>query len=102
MFSSKELISFVFANENDIYYSEDLRKRNLNQYLWETLHENYETVYFLTAEDNRFRVRTFGDLSGDIAGLEKQAKPKLWSFLGSSEQEKFSNWLLRQLCAKPG
>lgn len=102
VFSSKELISFVFANENDIYYSEDLRKRNLNQYLWETLHENYETVYFLSAEDNRFRVRTFGDLSGDIAGLEKQAKPKLWSFLGSSEQEKFSSWLLRQLCAKPG
>ena len=99
MFSSKDLISFVFANENDTYYGDDLLKRNLNQYLWERLHENYAAVYFLSAEGNSFRVRSFGDLS---CSEYTPGKKKLFGLLGgSAEQTELGGWILRQLRAKP-
>ncbi len=99
MFASKDLISFVFSNENDIYYGDDLIKRDLNQYLWERLHENYEAVYFLSAEEDSFRVRTYGDLS---CSEYVPGKKKLMSlFSSNSEQTEFGGWLQRQLRAKP-
>lgn len=101
MFSSKELISFVFANENDIYYGEDLLKLNLNQYLWTKLHESYETVYFLSAAENSFNVRSFGDSTCIAYDSGKKSITKLLSFIGSTEQDKLGAWMLRQLRAKP-
>lgn len=99
MFSSKDLISFVFANENDTYYGDDLLKRDLNQYLWERLHGSYEAVYFLSAEDNSFRVRSYGDLS---CSEYTPKKKKLFGLIGgSSEQSELGGWIHRQLCAKP-
>ena len=92
MFSPTELISLVFANEDDIYYGDDLLKLNLNQYLWKELHKTYQTVYFLTAADKSFTVRTFGDVTGT------PYVPRHGLF--SSEQSKFSGWLLRQLRSK--
>ncbi len=98
MFSSKDLISFVFANENDTYYGDDLLKRDLNQYLWERLHENYESVYFLSAEDDSFRVRSYGDLRCNEYTPKKK---KIFGLLGSSsDQSDLGNWIQRQLCAK--
>ena len=100
MFSSKDLISFVFANENDTYYGDDLIKRDLNQYLWERLHGTYEAVYFLGAEDDAlFRVCSFGD-----KGCSEYApkKKKLFGLIGgNSEQSEQGGWIQRQLCAKP-
>lgn len=99
MFSPKELISFVFANENETYYCEDLLELDLNQYLWKTLHNQYETVYFLSASGNSFQIHTYGDLTAvkpDISG-----KPRLFGFIGSSEQEKLESWMLKQLRARP-
>ncbi len=99
MFSSKELISFVFANENDIYYGDDLLKRDLNQYLWERLHGNYEAVYFLSADEDSFRVRSYGDLR---CSEYTPKKKKLFGLLGgNSEQSELGGWIQRQLCAKP-
>lgn len=96
MFSSKELISFVFANENDTYYGEDLLKLDLNQYLWEQLHESYDAVYFLSAGDKSFQVRSFGDLC-----CEKYT-PKKFKLFGGTPQQEQGKWLLDQLKAKPG
>lgn len=98
MFSSKDLISFVFANENDTYYGDDLLKRDLNQYLWERLHGNYEAVYFLSAEGSSFRVRSFGDRG---CSTYTPGKKTLFGFLGgSSEQSEQGEWIQRQLRAK--
>lgn len=96
MFSSKELISFVFANENDTYYGEDLLKLDLNQYLWETLHESYDAVHFLSAEGNSFRVRSYGDLYCD------KYIPKKFKLFGGTQQQEQGKWILEQLRAKPG
>lgn len=99
MFSSKELISYVFVNENDIYYGDDLLKLNLEQYLWEQLHGSYEAVYFLSASDSTFHVRSFGDL---CCNAYEAGKKKLKLFGKNSEQTEQGNWILRQLCAKSG
>lgn len=99
MFSSKELLSFVFANENDTYYGDDLLKRNLNQYLWEQLHTKYAAVYFLSAEDNCFLVRSFGDRCCS----EFTPGKKLFGLFGSGAiQKDFGSWLQKQLRARPG
>lgn len=94
MFSSEELISFVFANESDIYYGDDLLKLNLDQLLWKRLHENYETVYFLRAQEGLFQVRTFGDRTANPDW--KKNAVKLW---GKSDYVKQGSWLQRQLRA---
>lgn len=98
MFSSTELISFVFANESDVYYGDDLIKRDLNQYLWDRLHQNYKAVYFLSAESNGFAVRSYGDLCC------KEYTPGRKTFFnfcnGGSTQREFGNWLQRQLRGK--
>ena len=93
MFSPTELISLVFANKDDLYFGDDLLKLNLNQYLWKELHKTYQTVYFLSAAEKAFTVRTFGDIHGT------PYTPKYSLF--SSEQSKFSGWLMRQLRGKP-
>lgn len=92
MFSSEELISYVFANESDLYYGDDLLKLNLNQFLWKQLHKQYETVYFLRAKDGLFQIRTFGDRKSNPDW--KKTSVKLW---GKSEAQKQGNWLQRQL-----
>ena len=98
MFSSTELISFVFANENDTYYGDDLIKRNLNQYLWDRLHQNYEAVYFLSEETNGFAVHTYGDL---YCKEYVPGKKGLFGLLSkNSNQTEFGNWLQRQLRGK--
>jgi len=89
VFSSEELISFVFANESDIYYGDDLLKLNLHQFLWKQLHENYEKVYFLQADDGLFQVHTFGD-----KGSETDWRKLKW---GKSEIVKQGSWLQKQL-----
>ena len=58
MFSSKELLHLVFADETDTYYGDDLLKLELNQYLWLKLHESYQTVYFLGAAGKTFTIKT--------------------------------------------
>lgn len=99
MFSSKELISFVFANENDTYYGDDLLKLDLNQYLWERLHGSYEAVYFLSAEENTFHIRSYGD---QCCKEYVPAKKKLFSLGGKTEQREQGNWILQQLRRKSG
>ena len=100
MFSSTELISFVFANETDLYYGDDLIKRDLNQYLWDRLHMNYDAVYFLSAEENGFAIRTYGDLR---CREYVPGRKRIFGILsGNSAQADFGNWLLRQLRSKAG
>lgn len=97
MFSSSELLHLVFANENDIFYCDNLLKLDLNQYLWWTLHkEGYQAVYFLHPEKEGFTVRTYGD---------KKAKPYapesgIFKRLIRSETRQFGDWMIQQLKAK--
>ena len=100
MFSSKELISFVFSNENDTYYGDDLIKRDLNHYLWERLHAGFDAVYFLSAGDGTFSIRSYGDLR---CNTYTPGKKKLLSiFSGSTEQSEQGSWIQKQLRAKSG
>lgn len=89
MFSPTEQISLVFTNKDDLYFGDDLLKLTLNQYLWKELHKTYQAVYFLSATGKSFTVQTFGDAEC-VPYTPKHS-------LFSSEQSKFSGWLLRQL-----
>lgn len=94
MFSSNNLISYVFANDQDTYYADDLLSLNLEQYLWKSLRRDYHTVYFLRGtNDGLFTVRTFGDK--DAAPCPPPAKQ---SRRGPTNEEAFGNWMLHQLC----
>ena len=104
MFSATEPISFVFANEHDVYYGPDLLKRNLNQQLWTMLHHTYKAVYFLTASEGTFEVRTFGDVAASPYQEEQVGMAaKLWKILmEETERDRFEKWILRQLCRPSG
>ncbi|MCD7917264.1 MAG: hypothetical protein LUF84_02220, partial [Clostridiales bacterium] len=97
MFSSSELIHFVFANDDDDYYCGGLLRLDLNQYLWMKLHEeHYHTVYFLSRTDaNIFSIKTCGDKKSSSFTV----KQSIWSWvLGTeTEEEQQENWLCRQL-----
>lgn len=102
MFSSAELISFVFANENEIYFGDDLLKLNLNQYLWGKLHEKYKAVYFLGAEENTFSIRSFGDIACNAFNPSRSGLSKFLNVLtNNTEQQEQGGWILRQLCSCP-
>ncbi len=97
MFSSSELIHFVFANDDDDYYCGGLLRLDLNQYLWMKLHEeHYHAVYFLSRSDaNIFSIKTCGDKKSSSFTV----KQSIWSWvLGTeTEEEQQGNWLCRQL-----
>lgn len=92
MFSSKNLISFVFANENDTYYRDDMLKLNQDQYLWYQLHEKFETVYFLREAEGQLQVRSFGDRNGPC--------PTFKSKLFKTAEDQQGKWLLQQMRRK--
>ena len=90
MFPSQQLISYVFANPDDEYRGSDLMTLNLQQYLWKSLHQQYNTVYFLNSPDGcSFRVHTFQERDAVRPGTPK------WK---QSPEEVFGKWLLAQLC----
>lgn len=89
MFSSRELVSFVFANPNEIYYGADLLKLNLNQFLWKELHKTYKTVYFLTPGETLFDIRTYGDKDCNAY------KSRGW--MGGSESSQLKKWMQKRL-----
>lgn len=104
MFSTNELISFVFANNNDLYFGSDLLTLDLNQHLWMTLHDRYKTVYFLKAAGEAFSVTTYGDLSGEPFKPDS-GRLHTWlrnRFSAETPQDQFANWLLAQLCKPQG
>lgn len=95
MFSSNDLISFVFANENDTYYRDDLLKLNQDQQLWYLLHEHFDTVYFLRNTDGQLQVSSFGDCKGGPCPVFKD------KFLTSAD-EQLGKWIRQQLRGKGG
>lgn len=85
MFSSQQLISYVFANPDDLFYENDLLKLDLQQHLWRSLHRDYARVYFLNSADGcSFTVHTYGVRAADPA-----------------REKNFGHWLLDQLCLPP-
>lgn len=89
MFPSQQLISYVFANPGDEYRCGDLLTLNLQQYLWKSLHQHYDTVYFLRSTDGHaFSVRTFQERNA-----VRPSNPKFWQ----SHEEVFGKWLQSQL-----
>ncbi len=98
MFLSNELIQLVFADENDVFYGEDLTELDLEQYLWLRLHRSrYAAVYFLRAspKEGSFSVRCFaGDRKCRPFDPDQQKGLK-W-LLGKRENE-LGKWMLDQL-----
>ena len=98
MFLSNELIQLVFAEENDVFYGEDLTELDLEQYLWLRLHRSrYAAVYFLRAlpREGSFSVRCFaGDRKCRPYDPDQQKGLK-W-LLGKKENE-LGKWMLDQL-----
>ncbi|MCD7761425.1 MAG: hypothetical protein LUH16_06590 [Clostridiales bacterium] len=98
MFSSSELIHFVFANDSDIYCCGGLLRLGLEQYLWLRLHERYQAVYFLHAGEQTFSIRTYGDVKS------KPFETSWWTQVlrGTTEAEEQGKWLVRQLKGRQG
>ncbi|MCC8129609.1 MAG: hypothetical protein LIO51_06710 [Clostridiales bacterium] len=98
MFSSSELIHFVFANDSDIYCCGGLLQLGLEQYLWLRLHEQYQAVYFLHAGEQTFSIRTYGDVKS------KPFETSWWTQVlrGTTEAEEQGKWLVRQLKGRQG
>lgn len=66
MYSTNDFIHYVFADYNDTYYARSLQKLTLDEYLWHELHNaSYNVVYYLSAKDNRFSLKTYGDKSAN-------------------------------------
>lgn len=97
MFSTDSFIQLVFANEGDTYYCDSLLKLNLNQYLWLSLHEKYQVVYFLSASDGQLYVRDFGDKDAKKFAYNQGVLKK---FTGKGNANQFCRWLKEQLVAK--
>lgn len=96
MFSSDELLHFVFANENDTYYSNGPLALNLEQLLWLKLHEqHYGCVYFLRFSEDGCSVASFGDRMGQPF-TETPVKRRLF---GQKPSSAIQDWLLKQLWA---
>lgn len=96
MFSPNELLHFVFADRNDLYYCNELLALDLEQYLWLKLHEQgYGCVYYLKLEGDAVSIRTYGDR---LARGYSPEKGKRWIF---SKQKVRNNglrkWILRAL-----
>ena len=95
MFSPTELLHLVFANDDDLYYGENLLKLDLNQYLWLKLHESgYQSVYYLHKDKEGFQVRTYGDLRAELY------EPSWFLHLFKTEAQNFGEWMLSQLRGK--
>lgn len=89
MFPSKQLISYVFADPTDEYRGGDLLTLNLKQYLWKSLHQQYNTVYFLGSSDGcSFHADTFRERNATRPG-----SPMFWQ----SYEDVFGKWLVNQL-----
>ena len=100
MFLSNELIQLVFADENDVFYGEDLTELELEQYLWLRLRRSkkYAAVYFLRAlpEEESFSVRYFaGDRNCRPFSGDQKKGLKKW-FSGKRENEA-GKWMLDRL-----
>ena len=99
MFSSDELLHFVFANENDTYFCGDGLALDLDQYLWLLLHEqHYAAVYFLRLSDDELEVRTFGDRAAQSFD-PSDGRRRLFG-AQRARAEKLGKWMLRQLHAR--
>lgn len=96
MFSSQQLLCYVFANPDDEYRGSDLLTLDLKRYLWQSLHRQYHTVYFLTSPDDLlFSVHTIGDRDA------KRYTPPKFFFKAPAPEKHFGEWLLSQLCLEP-
>lgn len=101
MFSSDILLNYVFADENDTYYRDNLLKFTLDQLLWTKLKDNYSEVLFLDSKDGNYRYWSFkqGEKRSDI--VKK-------SFLGVQgpnimmNQKKCVRWLVDSLSEQSG
>lgn len=97
MFSSDELLHFVFANDQDVYYCNSLLTLNLNQYLWLKLHEEgYSCVYFLTPSEEGLCVETFGDQCA--SPFAPESKFLAFSRI-KSRHRALRKWMMDQLLA---
>ncbi len=59
MFLPETLINYVFADENDIFFRDDLVQFSLDQYLWFNLKDDYEEVFFIEKESDDYISKTY-------------------------------------------
>ena len=98
MFSPKDPIHLVFANDADTYYQDNLLRLTLDQKLWLTLHESgCSAVYFLGSDGDCFTIKTFGEpackpYEGEL-GLKKVKR----FFADRTRLDGFCAWMLKQM-----
>lgn len=96
MFSPDQFVHLVIADENDVYYGEDLLKMDLNQYLWWKLHrEDYRAVYFLQEERGQFTLQTYGDTA-----CRSYIPDHKLALMFKPKTDQFGNWMVQQLKEK--
>ena len=92
-FSCDNWLQIVFADEKDYYYTSSLLRLELNQYLWLSLRQNHDAVWFVTVKmkEKTAKVRHYKDSVNDLEIA------KLKNFWGA---KKAFDWIMEQLDQK--
>ena len=92
MFSSNALLQIVFADPNDIYFTEGIFQSDLNRYLWYKLHDKYDTVYFADKDERgEIQVYQYAEVYSDYF------RAKGLFSISRSPQNNLVKWLRKQL-----
>ena len=93
-FSCDNWLQIVFADKDDYYYTDSLLRLELNQYLWLSLRQNYDAVWFVTVERSRktVKVRHYKDSVNDLRFAQVR------TFYGAIK--KAFDWIMEQLNQK--
>ena len=86
MFSQTALLQFVFADELDDYFWGYVFRTELKKLLFFELHDKYEAVYYVDAENDEPRVSRYGRSDSDDFKLKK-------GFFKGSAPQQLSKWL---------
>lgn len=93
-FSDKERkFHIVFASEDDRYYTDSLMELDLEQYLWLSLRNTHEKVWFISvAGSKKIKVECFDDKPSDNCELKSRKKK---GFFAAGQKEPFE-WFTEQ------
>lgn len=84
--SSDGLFHFVFANQEDCFFTDSYLKLKFRPYLYYCLQENeYEHIYSLYAGDNSYFLRAVGGINRN--NEENNKKKSFFSWIGKSKND---------------
>lgn len=99
MFSSNELLQFVFGDEMDTYYCRGAISLDFKQYLWLKLHESgYKRILFLEMSGDILQIKTFSEK--DFQKIGGKTLMKKFKSLLLGKKNDIIYWIMNQLGEK--